>query len=417
MALQLGVASNFPSGFNNVTIRGVPITQSHPGQVFWVSNSAQPSITGQLTGSDGNPGTFNAPFASLQYAISRTAPMRGDIIFIKPGHNEYVTTATLNVPGATAVSTSTTQYSNGVAVVGLGTGAMRPTFTFGAAAAAFVMGSTPATVTASVSTAGVMTVTVLTSGTILTGMQVFGTSILPGTYVEQQLSGATVGGVGTYQLSVNPPSAVGSGTLVCANGCDCSFSNLLFVANFADVASVFKMTAAGYVRNLTIERCEFKDQSSVLNFMSIVTAAGTTANNMDGLAFNQNKIASLGTTAATTAIKFTTAQDNVQINDNFGNWAVLDNTAAMLATGANSVTNFEFGRNRLNKPNVNSTTGSFISTSATAWTGHAYDNYLWQLDNSAGIWIDTGTKLAFSQNFSPITGAADKSGLVNPAAV
>jgi hypothetical protein len=88
----------------------------------------------------------------------------------------------------------------------------------------------------------------------------------------------------------------------------------------------------------------------------------------------------------------------------------------MVAAGANSQTNFEFGRNVLNKPNLNSTTGSFISTSATAWTGHCYDNYMWQLDGSAGIWIDTGTKLAFSNNFSPITGAADKSGLINPAA-
>ena len=95
---------------------------------------------------------------------------------------------------------------------------------------------------------------------------------------------------------------------------------------------------------------------------------------------------------------------------------VLNDTAAMLAATV-SLTNFEFGRNRLNKPNTSSTGGSFISVnSTTAWTGHCYDNYLWQLDGSSGIWIGTGTKLAFSQNFSPITGAADTSGLINPAA-
>ena len=415
MALQLGVPSNYPAGFNNVTIRGVPVTQSHPGQVFWVSNAA-PLLPGQIGSSDGNPGTFNAPFSTLQYAISRTTPMRGDIIFIKPGHFEAVTSATLNVIGATATAGAITQYSSGVAIIGLGQGAMRPTFRMDAAAAAILLGPTPATMTASIATTGIMTVTVLTSGVIYPGMQIFGTGTNPGMFIESQLGGTT-NGVGTYQLSVAPLATVTSGTLVGALGCDNAFSNLLFVANFADVASCFKMTAAGFVKNTTIDRCEFRDLSSSLNFVSIFTGAGTTANNCDGFSFTSNKVSSLGTTAATTAIKFSTAQDNVQINDNFGNWAVLNDTAAMLAVGANSITNFEFGRNNLNRPNTSSTSGSFISTSGTAWTGHCFDNKLWQLDNSAGIWIATGTKLAFSQNFSPITAVADASGLINPAAV
>ena len=34
------LASNYPNGFaNGVTIRGVPITITNPGAVFWVSNS------------------------------------------------------------------------------------------------------------------------------------------------------------------------------------------------------------------------------------------------------------------------------------------------------------------------------------------------------------------------------------------
>jgi len=291
--------------------------------------------------------------------------MRGDIIFIKPGHDEQITGNTLNAPGATATAGSITHYGNGVAIVGLGNNNTRPVFTFTTAtSASIVMGTTPATVTASISTAGVMTVTVLTSGTVLTGMQVFGNAgVLPGTCVVSQLSGVT-GGVGTYQLSDNPPATVTSGTIVCANGCDNAFSNILFVAGFAAVASAFSMTAAGYARGLTIERCEFKDLSSILNFVSIVTGAATTANNMDGLAFNNNRISSLGTTAATTAIKLLTAQDNVQINDNFGNWAVLNDTPAMLAATV-SLTNFEFGRNRLNRPNTSSTGGSFISVNST----------------------------------------------------
>ena len=122
MALPQSPASNYPGGFNNVTIRGVPITQSHPGQVYWVSN-ATPTLPGQVGGSDGNPGTFNAPFSTLEYAISRCTADRGDIIFIKPGHAETISSAT-------ALSFDVA----GVAIVGLGAGTKRPTFTLGTAA-------------------------------------------------------------------------------------------------------------------------------------------------------------------------------------------------------------------------------------------------------------------------------------------
>lgn len=119
MANQVTTASNFPGGFNNVTIRGIPLTQAHPGQVYWVSNATTSVLPGQVGGSDGNPGTFNAPFSTLDYAIGRCTAGRGDIIFIKPGHTETVSTATtINLD------------VKGVAIIGLGFGNSRPTFTF-----------------------------------------------------------------------------------------------------------------------------------------------------------------------------------------------------------------------------------------------------------------------------------------------
>jgi hypothetical protein len=122
MALPQSPASNYPGGFNNVTIRGVPITQSHPGQVYWVSN-ATPTLPGQVGGSNGNPGTFNAPFGTLEFAVTSCTANRGDIIFIKPGHAETISTAT-----ALAFDVA------GIAIVGLGTGTKRPTFTLDTAA-------------------------------------------------------------------------------------------------------------------------------------------------------------------------------------------------------------------------------------------------------------------------------------------
>lgn len=112
-------ASNFPNGFaNGVTIRGVPLLQTNPGQVFWVSNNAASLLPGQRGGSDGNRGTYDSPFATLDYAIGMCTAGRGDIIVIKPGHAETISSAT-----ALAFDVA------GVAIIGLGVGTSRPKFT------------------------------------------------------------------------------------------------------------------------------------------------------------------------------------------------------------------------------------------------------------------------------------------------
>jgi hypothetical protein len=112
--------ATYPNGFNNgISIRGMPIAQTHPGRAFWVSNNATGLLAGQRGGSDGNRGTFDSPYATLNYAVSQCVANRGDIVFIKPGHAETIIAA-----GTIALSIA------GVAIVGLGVGASRPTFTY-----------------------------------------------------------------------------------------------------------------------------------------------------------------------------------------------------------------------------------------------------------------------------------------------
>lgn len=322
--------SNFPNGFSmGVTIRGVPIQTVHPGKVFWVNNSTTlPS--GSIGGADGNDGTYLRPLATVQRAVDLAKASRGDIIFVMPTHAETIANATTLILSKA-----------GVAIVGLGVGSTRPTFTFTAAAA-------------------------------------------------------------------NIP----------VTAANVSIQNLLFVANFADVASFMTATGTATPTDFSVERCEFRDTSAILNALTVFSG-NATANSCNGFRFVSNKVSSLGTTAATTAIKLASATDRITITDNFGNSAVLNDTAAILAAGTAQLTNFEFGSNVWQRPNTSSTGGSFISGSGNAWTGTAYDNYLYQVDNTAGIWIATGHGSAFGyvNNFSPITGAVDKSALINPAAV
>jgi hypothetical protein len=120
--------SNYPNGFSNgITIRGVPLHVSHPGQIFFVNNSSV-IAPGGIGGSDGNPGSYQKPFSTLDYAIGRCTANRGDIIFVMPGHVETLATA-----AAIALDVA------GVAVIGLGVGSLRPKLNFTATAATMTM--------------------------------------------------------------------------------------------------------------------------------------------------------------------------------------------------------------------------------------------------------------------------------------
>lgn len=417
--------TNFNQGFaQGLSLRNLPLLQTQTGKIVWVYNGPPSGgiskiINRTVLGSDGNPGTFQKPFATLAYALSQCQQNGGDIIFIKPGHQESIngagTTTTVTDPtGNITISGQTTLALNvsNVAIIGLGSGNNRPTFNFITANTANIpvqaanvsiqnclfnanfqdiasvfTGSSASAATCTIA-ANVLTVGTVT-GTIRVGQNVYsatGGKVAPGTTVLAQLTGTT-GGTGTYSVSV--AQTVTSGTFLFGTW------------------------------DFNLEQCEFRDQSSALNFLTVFTAAATNNNSHDGLRFAQNKISSLGTTANTTALVTAVNADRMTITDNFGCWAVLNDTAALLAAGAGILTNFNLGGNILERPNTSSTGGSFVSGSGATWTGHAWNNLMYQVDNTAGIWISTGhgSSFGYSNNFSPITGAVDKSALINPAAV
>lgn len=111
--------SNYPGGFaSGVTIRGMPLLNAYPGMVFWVDS---------VNGSDANKGTFDRPMATIDAAIGMCTASRGDIIVAKAGHVETVTAAS-----GVALDVA------GVAIVGTGTGSLRPKFNFTTATTASV---------------------------------------------------------------------------------------------------------------------------------------------------------------------------------------------------------------------------------------------------------------------------------------
>ena len=393
--------TNFPQGFaNGLSVRGMPLLQANPGQVFFVGNSSI-LLPNQKGGADGNRGTFLDPFGTLNFALDQTVQGRGDIIFVLPNHAETIANATTLFMDCA-----------GVSIIGLGSGNSRPTFTFTTAttanipvrssnmsiqnclfvanflsvASAFtaISGSSA---TSTISTAGIFTAVGAVTGTFYPGATLMGTNVPAGTIIAAQLTGTT-GGIGTYQVYPTPAAAVTSTTITSGP------------------------------QDFAIDNCEFRDNSVILSFLSLFTS-NTVANSVSGFSFTRNKIEGLGTVAPTVALSVLGSADRVTVSDNTGVSPITTTTQGpvLLAAGANNLTNFDCGRNRFIRPNTSTTIPVGISTTGTAWTGHCYDNYFWSLNSGTGIWISTGTKLGFTNNYSPITGAADKSALINPVAV
>jgi hypothetical protein len=108
------MASSFPNGFSNgLVVRGLPVLNTYAGKVLWVDSA---------TGSNGNKGTFERPFATLDYAIGMCTANKGDTIMIKPNHAETIT-------GAGGITADVA----GINIVGLGTYNQRPRFLMDAA--------------------------------------------------------------------------------------------------------------------------------------------------------------------------------------------------------------------------------------------------------------------------------------------
>lgn len=93
---------------NGLVLNGQPLVQKYSGDLIWVDSN----------GGGGNKGTFDAPCTTISAAHSLVTSNKGDIIMVKAGHAETLT--------------STTDFSkSGFAIVGYGFGDIRPTFTNG----------------------------------------------------------------------------------------------------------------------------------------------------------------------------------------------------------------------------------------------------------------------------------------------
>lgn len=318
------MVSSYPNGFaNGLSVRGMPINISYPGQVFFLNNSSVFPQSG-LNGSDGNPGTYLKPFSTLSGAMGACTASRGDMIMVMPGHAETISS-----------STALTLSKAGVCIVGMGEGSLRPTFTLDTA----------------------------TSATI-------------------NVTGANI-----------------------------SIINCLFKANFADIVSCFTTTTA---KNFTLSKCEFRDNSSSLNFARIVDT-NTTTNDTDGLTFEDCNWYGLGATANSCLIKMDGTNDRLTVRNCYVAHKAVTDAGFMPIAAGKVVTNMNLSGNIFNLVSASTaTTGLLITTNGSTNSGILQDNYIQTLDATSEILVTASSGFIFMNNFS--SAVADKSGYLLPAA-
>ena len=286
---------------------------------YYFVNSA---TTGDSIGSAGNDGKSpQSPLATVQQAIDKCTAGKGDVIILMPGHAETVT------------ATSIALNKSGVSVVGLGQGLLRPTFTYGAAAA---------------------TVTV--------------------------------------------------------SAANCSWSNTHHIANFLDVASAFTIGAA---KDFKLDGNTFYDNSSILNFLVIVTT-GATNNDADGLTLTGNRWGGLAATSGA-FVSILANERRLYVADNVVNKVSTNNAGQFITLSSKLITDAYIGGNRLTVTGAAGTTvGVFLTGSGTTSTGLVEYNRVASLDTTGALIATANTGLYYIENY--YTGALDASGAVWPTA-
>lgn len=216
-------------------------------------------------------------------------------------------------------------------------------------------------------------------------------------------------GIGGLRATFTLDTATSATINVTAN--NVSFQNCIFIANFAAIVACFTLTTA---KDFQLLNCEFRDTTSILNFVSIVTT-DTTSNHADGLTMIGSKRIGAGATTNTTIANPLGTNDRWVITDNyFAHAAVTGGGAIIIATGK-ILTNIVYRRNIHNFVGATSlTTGLLITTDGTTNSGVIADNYDQNLDATTEILVTASSGFIFFNNYH--SAVADKSGYLLPAA-
>ena len=232
--------------------------------------------------------------------------------------------------------------------------------------------------------------------------------------MDLNVAGVDIIGVGTGSKRPTITLDTANTATVQISASDVSVNNVLFVANFLNIATCIKCKNATVAKDAQIINCEFRDTDATHNFVKAISTS-TTDNQNDGLTVKGCRMNGTGTSAATTLINVLGATDRLTVEDNdvFIQGTTATTGALVLAT-SKALTTASIQRNNASSPLTTSAAGGLV-VAGSGGSGLVADNYLYIPAAATGILITTGTGLGFKNNYVSRS-AVDTSGLLLPAA-
>ncbi len=259
--------------------------------------------------------------------------------------------------------------------------------------------------------AGALLNCVASRGDIIMLMPGHAETVSSATGLLLNVAGVALVGLGAGSLRPTITLDTANTATIAVSAANISIVNVLFKANFLAIASLFTLSTAA---NFALDRCEFKDNSSVLNFARIVTTSAT-SNAADGLSIENSQMYGSGTTSNSCLVKMVGTNDRLTIRGNYVAHAAVTDAGLMPISTGKVVTNLICADNIMNFVGATSaTTGTVITTDGTTNSGAICRNLIQSLDATSEILVTASSGFIFSQNYS--SAVADKSGYLLPAA-
>lgn len=247
------------------------------------------------------------------------------------------------------------------------------------------------------------------SGDVIVCLPGHAETIIAASGLDINVAGVAVIGLGNGSLKATITFGTAATATIAMSAANCTISNFIFKANFADVA-VGIITSA---KNITIQDCLFSEAGAGLNFLSCIETDATN-NSSDGLRVLNNKRISIDA-AALAFISILANQTDVTILGNYDNQSSAADVGHFLIMAAKVVLALNCQRNilQLNGDNNAQTVGVFATGSSTSSTGTVAYNLVNQLDATTELFDTATLDFGHFQNF--MTGTIAKSGYVLPA--
>lgn len=219
--------------------------------------------------------------------------------------------------------------------------------------------------------------------------------------LDLDVAGITIIGLGNGSLRPTITLDTANTADIDVDAANITIENLLFIANFLDIAAAIDVNADDF----TMRNCECRDTSTILNAkIWVLGASGTTSDRTKVIGCRFNAFGD----ANTSCISLPGTPDGCEICDNIliGDWG----TAAILAAGA--VTKAIVLRNLVS--NLDAGDDVCINLAASSTGIIAYNGVGARETDASTDQITGGSTMTLIQNFAVDEG--DRSGVLDPAA-